>query len=254
MNLPYYRYAAALLLGMPLLVGCATPMPYFAQKPPISQAFVPITDPDYVYDNVVDVVDDYFRIQQEVRTKVIGNAVTEGRIDTMPEISATLLEPWRHDVASSYDRLEATFQTIRRYAVVRVIPTEGGYFVDVAVFKELEDLPKPEQSPTGTANFRNDQSLSRFNEPIGPQAVSLGWIPQGRDTAMEQKILCKLQGRLGARAGVPLFGTPDCETPGMMPSGGAMQLEPGGFGAPAEMVPTPRVVEPPMQMLPPPGP
>lgn len=245
---------SAVVLWLLALAGCAAPVPYLAQKPPISQSFVPIADPDFVYDNVVDVVDDYFRIQQEVRTKVIGNTVTEGRIDTYPEISATLLEPWRRDVATGYDRLEATLQTIRRYAIVRVIPSGGGYVVDVAVFKDLEDLPKPEQSPTGTATFRNEQSLSRFNEPVGSQAVSLGWIPLGRDPGLEQKILCKLQARLGSKTGVPMIGAPPCDVPpGMIPvAPGA--IPPGEFGPQLETIPRPSAIEPPRQLLPTPTP
>ena len=34
-------------------------------------------------------------------------------------------------------------------ALVRVIPTDGGFLVDVAVYKELEDLSPPEHATTG---------------------------------------------------------------------------------------------------------
>ena len=47
----------------------------------------------------------------------MGSTLTEGRIDTFPKPGATLLEPWDHDSADSYERLESTLQSIRRYAV-----------------------------------------------------------------------------------------------------------------------------------------
>ena len=42
---------------------------------------------------------------------------------------------------------------MRRRAVVRVIPAQGGHWVDVAVFKELEDVVKPEHATAGAATF-----------------------------------------------------------------------------------------------------
>lgn len=254
------RHLVILALLVAPLVGCAAPMPYGVERPPISQTMIPIADPDYVWDETVDVVDNYFRIEKETRTKIIGATRTEGRIDTFPEISATLLEPWRFDVADSYDRLESTLQTIRRRALVRVIPAGNGYVIDVAVFKELEDLPKPEQSPVGAATFRNEMSVSRFNEPINAQPLSQGWISLGRDTALEQKILCKLQARFGGNVGVGFPGGPPCDVPppGMLPPGaetGPYEVipSPSDFATPPEAIPAPRVVEPPRQMVLPPG-
>jgi hypothetical protein len=226
------------MFGLVLLSGCAAPVAQMVYKPAAgSNVYIPLVDPDLVWEEVVDVIDDYFRIEQEVRSRTIGNTVTEGRIDTFPEVGATLLEPWRRDVATAYDRLEATLQTIRRRALVRVIPAQGGFMVDVAVFKELEDLPRPQQATTGAATFRNEMSLSRFNEPIGPQTITLGWIPLGRDGALEQKILCKLQSRISKKIGC----------------GPALAWPPSGVDGPgcpaAEALPAP-AVEPPRELLP----
>ena len=88
-------------------------------------------------------------------------------------------------------------QSIRRRAVVRVIPAEGGFWIDLAVFKELENMRQPEQSTVGPGTFRYDQSLTRVVNPPKIVDPSLGWIPQGRDTALEQRILGQLQYRLG---------------------------------------------------------
>jgi hypothetical protein len=233
------------IYAWPCVGDCAAQLAAVAQVQPPSTTFLPLMDPDYVWEEVIDVVDNYFRVQEEQRVKAIGNTFTEGRIDTWPDPSATLLEPWRRDVATAYDRLEATFQTIRRRALVRVVPAQGGFLIDVAVFKELEDLPRPERAPTGSATFRNEMSLSRFNEPVGPQATTTGWIPLGRDVAMEQKILCKVQSRFGKKIGWPFVAAP-------YPVGPECASPPGMAPPEAEPLPPP-AAEPPRQLLPPPA-
>jgi len=162
--------------------------------------FVPIANREFLWNQLVDTVDDYFKIEREERVRHVGNVLTEGRIDTFPQPAATLLEPWRGDSASSFERLHATLQTIRRRAEVRVIPTQGGYHIDVAVYKELEDLTQPDVSTAGKSIKRNESSLVRsdledVSEDLGP--FTTGWIPLGREPALEQKILVNLRARLG---------------------------------------------------------
>ena len=72
----------------------------------------------------------------------------------------------------------------------------GGYSIDLAVYKELEDVAQPEQAAVGTSTLRHDGSLVR-NEPNplgGP--LTLGWIPLCRDLSLEQRMLAELSGRL----------------------------------------------------------
>lgn len=183
------------MLSCWLASGCASPLP-IGPNP----VLVPGADRDYVWDQVVAVVDDYFQIEREDRVRLVGDVLTVGRIDTFPEVGSTLLEPWRGDSVGPYERLESTLQSIRRRAVVQVIPSQEGYLVDVAVFKELEDAPRPDNATTGGATLRYDDSLTRFTEPsVGEQAIPLGWIPLGRDPALEQEIIGKVQQRLGPR-------------------------------------------------------
>jgi hypothetical protein len=121
----------------------------------------------------------------------------EGRIDTVPQVGATWLEPHRRDSVGSFNRWESTFQTIRRRAIVRVIPDATGYLVEVIVEKELEDLPKPEHATAGAATFRNDGSLpSRRLEQVGRTHASPCWIQLGRDPPLEQRILADIHARL----------------------------------------------------------
>ncbi len=157
---------------------------------------VPVTDPEFVWNQIVDEIDNYFKIEREDRVRMVGNVLTEGRIDTFPVIGSTYLEPWRRDSTVGFEKLQSTLQTIRRRAQVRVIPTVGGYEIEVAVFKELEDLERPEQSTVGGSIGRHDTSLDRNLDRLTSGRNTLGWIPLCRDIALEQRILANLRGRL----------------------------------------------------------
>jgi hypothetical protein len=154
--------------------------------------------PEFVWETVVDVVDDYFDIQTEEPARRIDGVATEGRLETFPEVGSTLLEPWRNDSANTYEKIESTLQSIRRQAVVHVMPTEDGrgYALDVAVYKQLEDCVKPLQADAGAATFRYDSSLTRVIAPVGEAPIDEGWIFIGRDTALEQRILGQLLSRI----------------------------------------------------------
>ena len=159
--------------------------------------FLLVTDHEFVWETMVDVVDDYFQIKQEEPVRLLGNVPTEGRLDTHPAVGSTIFEPWRRDSASRYEKLQSTLQSMRRHAVVRVVPAQGGHLVDVAVYKELEDVVEPENASAGAATFRHDSSLTRVVNPVGSQEINDGWIPKGRDTALEQRILGQLIDRVG---------------------------------------------------------
>jgi len=159
---------------------------------------LPVADHRLLWETVADVVDDYFPdFQYEEPVRQIGNTLTEGRLETYPEGSPTLLEPWRRDGVGSYEKLENTLQSMRRFAVLRVIPAEGGFLVEVAVYKELEEVRKPAGATAGAATLRYDESLERVIDPATDQPVHRGWIPKGRDPLLEQTILGHLHERLG---------------------------------------------------------
>jgi hypothetical protein len=157
---------------------------------------VPVADENLAWDQIADVVSDYFTIAREQRA-ARGQVLMEGFIETAPQDGATWLEPHRRDSVGSFNRWESTFQTIRRRAVVRVIPDAAGYLVEVIVEKELEDLPKPEHAMAGAATFRNDGSLpSRRLEQVNRTRSAPRWIPLGRDPPLEQQMLAEIHARL----------------------------------------------------------
>jgi hypothetical protein len=199
-----------------IITGCAVAPPVTSPVWETTNVFqnnpvlLPVSDHHLAWETVVDVLDDYFKIEREEPMRRVGDTVTDGRLDTFPAIGSTVFEPWRHDSASPYEKLESTLQSIRREAVVRVSPTQGGYLVDVAVFKELEDVAQPMHATAGAATFRNDASLTRVVGTVGDQDVHEDWIRMGRDTALEQRIIAQLLARVGA-------GQPPIVAPGPSP-------------------------------------
>ena len=195
--------ALGLLIGIGVgQSGCAliTAVPSIGPPPVIrfqNPTFIPLTDRDFVWTTLVDVVDDDFVIHREQPVQVIGDVLTEGRLETKPTGGATIFEPWRGDSVTGYDRAESTLQSIRRTAFVRVLPTGNGLQIHVTVLKELQDVKVPARASASGAIFRHDSSLRRFEAPVGPRAISQGWIPLGNDFALEQQIIGELRARLG---------------------------------------------------------
>ena len=177
-------------------LGCASvpsswTLPNFAQvfgpAPPLPNPLpVPMGDFDVVWNKTVAEVNKHFPIASENRLA--------RTIRTDSEMTGTLIEPWTPDAVTFRDRLEATLQTIRKFAVVHVDPAPaGGYLIKVEVNKELEDLSKPISQPAGRAAFYNDFPVNRTREVVGTIPTPLGWIWIGRDTNLEQCILAGIR-------------------------------------------------------------
>src|SRR5262249_52337178 len=91
----------------------------------------------------------------------------------------------------------------RRRAVVLVFPDPAGFRGEVQVFKELEDVPRPESGAISLANsqtLRNDDALIRLTNPVGGQEPTRGWIGIGPDGALEQRVRARNQPRPGGVA------------------------------------------------------
>ena len=178
-----------------LLAGCMTrPLadnPAFIPAVPTvcveNPVYVPLGPPAYgaVFEKVLDIVDDYFEIAYANRY--------DGRIETHPAIAPGIEQPWKAGSPDLCQRLLAFLQTIRHRAVV-VITTadDGGYFVDVKVLKELEDLAAPTRPTAGEATYRLVPTVQRQFEVVAGEVFDSAWIPIGRDPKLEQVILDRL--------------------------------------------------------------
>lgn len=185
-----------LLSGCSLLSGPGPEGPAVGDRGLDNPLFFPVADRELLWNQLVDEIDDYFKIEREQRVQEVGGVLTEGRIVTSPTSAATLLEPWHRDSTPGYERLHSTFQSLRRRAEARVIPRNNGYYVEVVVYKELEDVNQPEAANVRGDERRHDGSPARntSRDPNGP--LTLGWICVGRDISLEQQILAELQARM----------------------------------------------------------
>jgi hypothetical protein len=139
-----------------------------------------------VFEKTLDIVSDYFEIRFANRY--------DGRIETLPRISPGYEQFWKPGSPDSYQRVEATLQTIRHRGEVTIEPApDGGFFVKVIVYKELEDLDRPIRATAGAATFQTLNPIDRQYQVIDPSVYEAAWIPRGRDTELEQLILQRLK-------------------------------------------------------------
>ena len=138
-----------------------------------------------VFEKIEDILSDYWVIAYSNRYA--------GQIETHPAIAPGIEQPWKAGSPDLYQRLLAYLQTIRHRAVV-VITTadDGGYFVDVKVLKELEDLAAPSRPTAGEATYRLVPTVQRQFEVVTGEVFDSAWIPIGRDHKLEQVILDRL--------------------------------------------------------------
>jgi hypothetical protein len=160
--------------------------PFVAQENPL---YLPQGAQPEVYDKIfqkaLDIVDDFWEIAYSNRY--------EGRIETQPAVAPGILQPWKPGSPDFYQRLLADLQSIRHRCIVLITTAdEGGYYIDVKVLRELEDLPTPIRSTAGSASFRIVSTIERQFEVIEQPIYESNWIPIGRDYKLEQVILERL--------------------------------------------------------------
>jgi len=141
---------------------------------------------DQSWERIVEAINDFhFEIEREDRLA--------GIIETKYKAGASILEPWHQDAVGLENRLEGTFQSIRRRLVVSVQPSPPNSLqVEVQAFKELEDLPGIAANSAGGSTFQESTPLERDMKVVVGQSTPSTWIPQGRDAALEQRVLAHI--------------------------------------------------------------
>jgi hypothetical protein len=203
------RYTACactlVLFALPLLTGCK-----LVEHPSIggvgfgnageslvqNPLQIPDMNDEFVWNQVIDTLDNYFPINEEQRVIKSQQQWMEGHVLTLPQVSSGYLEPWLRDATPGYQRLQSTLQSTRRFADLRVIPNQSGYSVTVVVHKELEDVDRSQSAADGAASARHDGSVVRTQQNLLGPPITLGWIEQERDTELEQRILQEIRGRV----------------------------------------------------------
>lgn len=160
---------------------------------------LPPAQDDFVWMQVVDAVDDYFRIAREQPVQNSNGIVLDGRLETAYRIGGSVFEPWRKDSTPGFERLQSTLQSIRRRATVKVRPSGAAYTIEIIVQKDLEDTDRSQYATESTATHRHDGTVLRSSNGYDDSPQTLGWIPLGRDATLEQVILNDIFGRLTKR-------------------------------------------------------
>ena len=191
---------AFMILGISLSSGCRQFRYRFRNAPP--EQFVPNpldlpAAPDaFVWSQVIDAVDDYFRIIRETPVQNADGFILDGRVETAYSIGASCFEPWRKDSTPGFERWQGTLQSIRRRAIVTVRPRGPGYTVEVVVQKDLEDVGRSVTETQSSVGIRHEASIERRGQLVEGTPETLGWIPLGRDSTLEQVILSDIFGRI----------------------------------------------------------
>ncbi len=198
-----------LVLGLFVAASSCTTVPPLAIAPagvaPNAVASGPIANPIFVAANSGNPESDLFVSERtaDVLAKYNFEIDTtnqlEGTIATQYRVGSGIVEPWDRDSVGFDNRLESTFQPIRRKVLVHFVRVEGGYLVSVEALKEQEDLTSPTPNSPGGSTFPQRYPLRRDLNMVMGQASPPGWIPRGRDAALEQDILCRLQSAYAVR-------------------------------------------------------
>lgn len=122
-----------------------------------------------------------------------------GIITTFPVTSESFFEFWRHDVDSSYDRMESTLRTVRRTVTIRIDQDaeDSAAVLTVTVARDLFSTPE-RQFNSSAASLRVFSSAlpGVAGEPRLSRADDY-WIADGRDGAMERRLLERIIERSG---------------------------------------------------------
>jgi hypothetical protein len=195
------RFAQWLLVALLVFsTGCGQFL--YRVKNDLPETFVPNplelppAEDEFVWSQVIDAVDDYFRITREQPVQNTNGIVLDGRVETSYRIGASIFEPWRKDSTVGFERLQSTLQSIRRRAIVTVRPLGPGYTIEVIVQKDLEDTDRTQVATESAVAIRHDGTVIRKRDSFDDSPQTLGWIPLGRDTSLEQVILRDIFGRI----------------------------------------------------------
>jgi hypothetical protein len=199
-------------LFRPLILGIAVAASSCAAVPPTSPpgyastaANGPIANPIFVAANSGNPESDLFVSERAADVlarynfEIDTTNQVEGTVATQYKVGSGILEPWHPESVGLQNRLESTFQSIRRKVLIHYVRVEGGYLVTVEALKELEDVGAPSPNSPGASTFSPNYPMRRdLNQVLG-QAAPPGWIPLGRDVALEQNLLCRLQSAYSTR-------------------------------------------------------
>ncbi|MFQ5491653.1 MAG: hypothetical protein ACE5GE_13125 [Phycisphaerae bacterium] len=114
-----------------------------------------------------------------------------GLMTTFPVTSQSFFECWRHDVDTAYDLLEASLRTVRRTAEVRIdrMADAGSGLISVTVRRETFATPERQYNNTASTLQIFGDLLPGVQGERQLTGQDDYWIADGRDGAMERRLL-----------------------------------------------------------------
>ena len=162
---------------------------------------VPVANDEAAWEQIVDVVSEYFPIASEQQARRSGAVWTEGRIETAYQRRGDDLRA----VSQGFGRfVQSLGEHVPDDSPDRDGPRDSGWRRVIrsksSCEKELEDLPRPENATAGVAVFRNDRDRCPrvASTEVSRMQSSPRWIQLGRDPALEGRMLADIQARFTA--------------------------------------------------------
>jgi hypothetical protein len=166
-----------------VLAGCGKPVMMQAQ---------PVCVEAISRDKLMQVVEKtLFSMRFEIEKYDAENGV----IRTRPLRGGQFFEPWRSDNAGGFNAAESNLQSIRRTVEFAFQPQQTGVCMQCEVTTARLSLPEePIRGYTSTPALYTASSQSKQQLEVDEERVEqMRWIDLGRDAALEQKILQRIQ-------------------------------------------------------------
>ena len=190
------------VLGVAALAGCTRPASVRFVNPMIFTA----ADPG-------EVAAAARRTLTELRFQIEYPPAAEGRITTESLTGASWFEFWRKDTRGAWQSLEASAHTTRRKATVAVTRKDKGCQVLVKIEKQRASAPNlgPDNIAEAFSRYHPEESERMRQNELAKTKYK--WIDMGRDDALEQDILERIQLAVGRAGQAPRPAAPAAPAP-----------------------------------------
>ncbi|MCZ6653247.1 MAG: hypothetical protein O7D91_09500 [Planctomycetota bacterium] len=171
------------VIGIVSFVGCHRPA---APQGPTQGTVLAASD-----DNFRGLWEACQAVLRRHRFEIDRKDLRAGLITTFPQTSQHFLEFWRHDVDTPYDLAESSMRTVRRSVTIQISKPqdEGEYVIDVTVNKErFHAVERQINNAAAALRVFSTDLPSTAGRKFDP-ATDMTWTPEGRDAAMENRLL-----------------------------------------------------------------
>jgi hypothetical protein len=140
-------------------------------------------------------------VQQAVKSMyfVIDEAdLQTGYIKTLPLSGAQGFELWRSDSVGMFNAIEASLQSIRRTAELKITAHDKDIHINCVVTTQRLNMPGRQASSSSQAyRIHSDSSRAIQRLKLSPeQERNMVWIDLGHDQRLAQRILDRIRRRL----------------------------------------------------------